>query len=244
MVNIPARTKGALNASTLSSINVVSRNSILSANNIQNLNIGNLTTPAHTQAGQPSLAPKPLPTFLKPVQKGQKVQLSPEPLPAVKACFGWNITNPQCDLDVSAFLLSGNGRVIGDDWFVFYGQAESPDKSVRFSTVNDVSDRELIQVDFNRLNPSVEKIVFVLTINEAFQKHLNFSMIKDSYVRICHPSGTELASYKMTDSYSNVISIMIGEVYKHNGIWKFNAVGNGVAKDLAGLCGLYGVQVV
>ena len=48
----------------------------------------------------------------------------------------------------------------------------------------------------------------------------------------------------MTDYYSNVISMMIGEVYQHNGTWKFNAVGNGVAKDLMGLCELYGVQVM
>lgn len=38
--------------------------------------------------------------------------------------------------------------------------------------------------------------------------------------------------------------MMIGEIYKHNNIWKFNAIGNGVAKDLAGLCALYGVQVI
>ncbi len=47
----------------------------------------------------------------------------------------------------------------------------------------------------------------------------------------------------MDEYYSNVISMMIGEVYLHNGNWKFNAIGNGVAKDLEGLCGLYGVQV-
>ena len=35
---------------------------------------------------------------------------------------------------------------------------------------------------------------------------------------------------------------MLGEIYLHNDNWKFNANGNGVAKDLAGLCELYGVQ--
>ena len=47
----------------------------------------------------------------------------------------------------------------------------------------------------------------------------------------------------MTEYYTNVISMMIGELYIHNGTWKFNAIGNGVAKDLAGLCELYGVNV-
>ena len=69
-------------------------------------------------------------------------------------------------------------------------------------------------------------------------------MLKDAYVRIMDKSGKELVSFLMTEYYNNVISMMIGELYQHNGAWKFNAVGNGVAKDLAGLCALYGVQVI
>ena len=69
-------------------------------------------------------------------------------------------------------------------------------------------------------------------------------MLKDAYIRILQEDNqTELVSFKMTEYYTNVISMMIGEVYRHNGEWKFYAVGNGVARDLAGLCGLYGVQV-
>jgi len=75
----------------------------------------------------------------------------------------------------------------------------------------------------------------VLTINEAIEKHLNFSMLKDAYIRILDASdNSELVSFKMDEYYSNVTSMMIGEVYRHNGTWKFNAIGNGVARDLAG----------
>ncbi len=69
-------------------------------------------------------------------------------------------------------------------------------------------------------------------------------MIQDAYIRIFDSSTkTELVSFLMDEYYENVTSMMIGELYKHNGAWKFNAVGNGVARDLAGLCELYGVQV-
>ena len=105
-------------------------------------------------------------------------------------------------------------------------------------------DRESVAIDLSRLNPSITRIVFVLTINDAFSKRLNFGMIEDAYVRILDAaSDRELVSFVMDEYYSNVISMMIGEVYLHNGNWKFNAIGNGVAKDLEGLCGLYGVQV-
>ena len=46
----------------------------------------------------------------------------------------------------------------------------------------------------------------------------------------------------VTDYYDNVTSMMLGEIYLHNTEWKFNAIGNGVARDLAGLCQLYGVE--
>ena len=140
-------------------------------------------------------------------------------------------------------MLGADGKILGDDWFVFYGQSQSPDNSTLFqSTVS--SDREAVCIDFQKLNPRVQKIVFVLTINEAFEKRLHFGMLKDAYIRILTPDGRkELVSYQMTEYYSNVISMMIGELYQYNGAWKFNAVGNGVAKDLAGLCALYGVQV-
>lgn len=201
----------------------------------------------HTQTvSQSSAAPpvqRPLPSLSKPIHKGQKVPLeSGTPLGNVSACFGWNTSNPQCDVDVSAFLLGADDKVPGDSWFVFYGQTTSPDKSCTFQS-DGATDREIIRIDFKKLNPAVKKIVFVLTINDAFAKKLNFGMLKDAYVRILREGQTELVSFKMSDYYDNVISMMIGEIYQYNGIWKFNAIGNGVARDLAGLCALYGVQV-
>lgn len=202
-----------------------------------------LTAGQQNTAGTPGMpAARPVPPLSNKVQKGQKTLLTNTPLDAVNACFGWNVSDARCDVDVSAFLLGADGKVIGDSWFVFYGQTVSPDQSTRF--IEGGIDREMVQIDFTRLNPQVKKIIFVLTINDALEKRLHFGMLKDAYVRIMDPSGKELVSFLMTEYYSNVISMMIGELYLHNGAWKFNAVGNGVARDLAGLCELYGVQVV
>ena len=87
-------------------------------------------------------------------------------------------------------------------------------------------------------------MVFVLTIHEAFEKKLHFGMVEDAYIRILDTgSKKELVSFQMTDYYSNVISMMIGEIYLYKETWKFHGIGSGVAKDLAGLCALYGVEV-
>ena len=180
-----------------------------------------------------------LPNLLR---KGQKAPLNGAN--RLKLCFGWNVSNSKCDIDASAFLITGNGKVPSDDWFVFYSQETSPDGSVHFTLDPTHKDREIIEVDLTRVNPQIQKIVFVLTINEAFEHHLNFSMIQDPYVRILDAATNRvLLSYRMEELYANVISMTIGELYLHNGQWKFNPVGNGVNQDLAGQCAVYGVEI-
>lgn len=239
MINTAMKSKGEVDRNSLASINSIKVQGAMTAGNISTLNqpLYNTATPVT------ACRDLPIPPLTKQIRKGQKVPLeSGTRLEKISACFGWNTLNHQCDVDVSAFLLDAGGKVPGDSWFVFYGQTKSPDGSCTFESDNG-NDREIIHIDFNKLNSGISKIVFVLTINDAFAQKLNFSMLKDAYIRILQQDKSELASFKMSDYYDNVISMMIGEIYRHNGIWKFNAVGNGVARDLAGLCELYGVQV-
>ena len=184
-----------------------------------------------------------LPALSKRVSKGQKVPLTFSSK-KIKVNFGWNVNNAACDVDVSAFLLAGSGKVVGDDFFVFYGQESSPERSVLFKNVEEANVLQVFDIDTSILNPAVQKIVFVMTINDALENALNFSMLKDAYIQIVDPvTNTEVASFLVEEYYNNINSMMMGEVYLHNGAWKFNAIGNGVNKDLAGLCEFYGVQV-
>lgn len=183
------------------------------------------------------------------LKKGQKVNLAQngEVLSNIQVCLGWDVTNQACDLDASAFMLGVNDRVLGDDWFVFYGQPISPDGSIQHSGDSQgegFGDDEIISINLQGVNPNCKKIVFVVTIDEALTKGLNFSMVSNAYVRVVNKTtNQELVRFTLTDYYTNVTSMVVGEVYSHNGAWKFNAVGDGVAKDLAGLCEMYGVNV-
>lgn len=202
---------------------------------------------------QPIAAPAPRPAPIGGgvrLKKGQKVPLAQggAQLSEIKVGLGWTIGNTACDLDASAFMLDASGKVVGDDWFVFYGQLFSPDQSVQHSGDSDGTgdgDDEVITIKLNAVDNRVKKIVFVITINEALENHLNFSMVNNAYVRVLNSTtGQELVNFTLTDYYANVTSMVVGEVYNHNGVWKFNAVGDGVAKDLAGLCAMYGVNVI
>lgn len=205
--------------------------------------------------GQPQMATQPRQrnfgngVILRKGQKTSLEQLCPG-LDLIQVGLGWDLgPNGQgYDLDVDAFMLGADGRVVGDDWFVFYNQPESPDQSVRLlcdsTTGAGSGDDEIVQVQLSKVNPQVQKIVFIVSINEAKQYGYNFSNVANAYVRITDvKTGNEIARFQLTDYYANVNSMVVGEVYRHNGQWKFNPVGDGVSADLMDLCMRYGVNV-
>lgn len=254
MINIPMKSSGTLSSANILNINQTRIQSALSRQNLASVN--HTQDNARTQSSHssqqrtcqitapPSSDMRQTPSLRNLIQKGQKMSIGMKgQLKQIRLAMGWNTLNPQCDIDLSAYLLDSSGRVPADDWFVFYGQTRSPDGSVTLDTNGSAQDREIVSVDLTKLHPSIRRIVFVLTINEAFTYHLNFSMVKDAYIRLLNPAGNqEILSFRLTDYYPNVTSMMLGEIYLYNDTWKFNAIGNGVAKDLAGLCELYGVR--
>ncbi len=262
MVQIPTISKAPLNAQNLASINSGQSLPVLSAGTVTTLNgwkkqptsanpaVTVTSAPQSTNTQQatqtsPQVAAatnRAKPAFTNPVKKGQKTTLA-APTSILDIRLGLNTKNPECDVDVSAFLVGKDGKVLDDSWFVFYGQPSSPDGSTTFTVLSNETDRQKIVIDTAKLSSEIDKLIFVLSINEAAQKGLNFSMVCDAYLRILDANGNEICSYEMEDYYDNVVSMVIGEIYRHNADLKFNPVGNGMSKDLGGLCELYGVSV-
>jgi len=185
------------------------------------------------------------------LRKGQKVSLSSmsQNLDRIAVCLSWDVADRNVyDLDSECFMLGQDGKVIGDDWFVFYNHTSSPDGSVRHSgDCLDGSldgDDEVINVVLNQVNPQVKRLVFVVTINEAKEKGLAFAGVQNAGVRIVDlENNRELCRFNLTDYYSNVISMVVAEVYRHNNEWKMTAVGSGLDAGLLDLCIRYGVNV-
>lgn len=200
-------------------------------------------------AAHTSNRPAPTGVILK---KGQKVSLADmcQNLSIVDVGIGWDLNQygANYDLDVEAFLVDDRNRVIGDDWFVFYNQPTSPDGAVSLVAQSDngqgSGDDEIIQINLNRVNPAVQRIVFIVTINDAKIYGYDFSNVQNAYARVVdHNTGKELCRFQLTEAYRGVCSMMVGELYRHNGQWKFNPIGNGTQDDLEGLCVRYGVNV-
>ncbi|MBR1822782.1 MAG: TerD family protein [Ruminococcus sp.] len=178
-----------------------------------------------------------------PLMKGQKIPMTGSG--RIKIGLGWDVNDSRCDLDASAFMLDKNGRSVGDEWFIFYGQDTSPDNSVKYKTFDigvACEDDAELTVDLNAVSPNVEKILIAITIYEASANRLNFGMVSNVYARIIDAdTNKETSRFVQDECYSNVTALVLGELYRYKGAWKFNAVGSGVARDLAEFCGMYGV---
>ena len=188
------------------------------------------------------------------LKKGGKTSLSKingnNALKLIDVCLGWDVGGyTTYDLDSSCFMLGDNGKVIGDDWFVFYNQDVSPDNSIRHNGDNKTGagdgDDEIITVDLSRLSQQVKKLAFVITISDAVANGYSFKNIANAYVRVVDKmSGKELAFFNLSDYYDGVTAMTVCEIYNHNGDWKINPVGNGLTNTgLEELCAFYGVNV-
>ena len=89
-------------------------------------------------------------------------------------------------------------------------------------------DDEQIIVDLARVPAEYDRIVIVVTIYESVQRRQHFGMIKNAFIRLVDTrNNKEMMRYNLTDDYSGMTAMIFGEVYRRNGEWKFNAIGQG-----------------
>jgi tellurium resistance protein TerD len=187
------------------------------------------------------------------LQKGGNVNLSKE-APGMKKMLiglGWNLRatdGDAFDLDGSVFLLGAGGKVRSDADFVFYNQNKSSDGSVVHSGDNRTGegegDDESITVELDKVPADVEKIAVCVTIHDGEAKRQNFGMVASAYVRCVDAvTNAEVARYDLSEDASVETAMIFGEIYRHNGEWKFKAVGQGFKGGLGPMAKNFGVNV-
>lgn len=174
------------------------------------------------------------------LQKGQKIDIG---LSKLSVGLGWNPnegTGASFDLDASAFMINDNRLIPVEEYFVFYGNTDSPDGALHHTGDDPTGgnsaegDDEVIITDLTRVDASVQEILFVVTIHEAAQRRQNFGQVRNSYIRIVDDAtGNEVAKYELGEDFSIETAIEFGRLYKRDNHWKFEASGIGYKEDLA-----------
>jgi stress response protein SCP2 len=167
--------------------------------------------------------------------KGANVPLSAT---ALRATLHWSGGAGVPDVDASALLVQGTGKVSSDADFVFYNQPQHPSGAVRHlgkSTAEQSSD--VIEIDLAQLPADVDRVVLAASADGGtFGQVPGLELVVADRV-----SGADVARFPMTATTET--AFIGGEIYRHSGAWKFRAVGQGYSSGLAGLATDFGIGI-
>lgn len=180
--------------------------------------------------------------------KGQKIDLTKgnAGLNQIMVGLGWDpVTASQgllkglfggapksVDCDASVIMLGANNNLQNTKDIVYFGNLTHDSRSVRHMgdnlTGDGTGDDEQIFIELKSIPNYIERLIFVVNIYDCLARKQDFGMIKNAYIRIIDMnSKNELARFNLTENYSGSTALEVGEVYRHNGEWKFAALGNG-----------------
>ena len=157
------------------------------------------------------------------LQKGQKVNLKKsdgQALSRIRIGLGWDPVEQK------------KGGLFGS---TFGGSAPDIDCDARVIVCKvgrlpgqKDGDDEQILVDLTAVPQDYDKLVFVVNIYDCESRKQDFGMIANAFIRICDErTGEEFCRYNLSESYAGMTAMIFGEIYRYNGEWKFNAIGQG-----------------
>ncbi|MEI3347494.1 MAG: TerD family protein [Dysosmobacter sp.] len=187
------------------------------------------------------------------LQKGQKVDLTKgnPGLKNIMVGLGWDVNKydggADFDLDAAAFLLGENGQTPTTDEFVFYGNLKHKSGAVEHMgdnlTGEGDGDDEQIGGSAQRSPPMWCVLPLLSRFMKRRNSRQNFGQVCNAYIRIVDSdTNQELIRYDLGEDFSIETAVVVGEIYRHNGEWKFNAIGSGFQGGLAALCANYGIE--
>jgi tellurium resistance protein TerD len=171
--------------------------------------------------------------------KGQKVDLTKgnPGLNKLVVGLGWDTNRfdgSEFDLDAMAFMLDGNKKAQTNNNFIYFNHKKNDAGAVILTGDNRTGagegDDEQLIIDLNKVPAGIESIAVCINIYEAAKRKQNFGMVDNAYVRVVNEAtGEELSKYDLTEDFSAETAVMAAEIYRHEGEWKFKAIGEGLA---------------
>jgi tellurium resistance protein TerD len=165
--------------------------------------------------------------------------------------LGWDArttTGVKFDLDASALGVGEDGKVLSNDYFIFFNQKRSPEGAIEHRGDNrdgeGGGDDEVIAVDLTTAPAPLSKVVFLASIYDADTNGVNFGQVRNAFIRVVNSADqTEMARYDLTEDASVETAMVFGELYRHGAEWKFRAIGQGYSSGLEGIAKDYGVAL-
>jgi len=172
-------------------------------------------------------------------QAGQNLSLSQQTpgLQHIELELSWESADDPWTLDAGAFALTAQSRVRGDGDFIFYNQPMLPGGGLQLEP-----DGRRFSVRLAALPAAVEKIAIALTLDAGPGR--SFAGLRTVRLELRNGETRKgIASFTLPTAGMTETAIVMGELYRRGGEWKFRAVGQGFAGGLAALARHFGVDV-
>lgn len=193
------------------------------------------------------------------LQKGQKIDLTKDGTPdgaglsRVMVGLGWDEaqqggggflsgifgggSTQDIDCDASVILCGPDGKIVStnvNETLVYFGNLRHSSGAIVHQGDNltgaGEGDDEQIMVDLNSIPSYIDRLVFIVNIYDANVRNQHFGMIRNCFIRLVDMSANrELCRFNLSENYNGMTGMIVGEIYRKNGDWKFNAIGQPVA---------------
>ncbi|MBT2443843.1 TerD family protein [Streptomyces sp. ISL-36] len=138
-------------------------------------------------------------------------------------------------VDATALLLTEHGRVRGDGDIVFHGAPVHPSGAVRL--LGTEGGTVWLEAGLTAIEADIARVLVVGSTESGAMRDVH-----GLSVEAFAPDGTSVARYDVTDAGGET-AMVLAELYRRAGGWKFRAVGQGYVNGLAGLATDHGVDV-
>ncbi|ATP19902.1 TerD family protein [Sphingobium yanoikuyae] len=148
--------------------------------------------------------------------------------------ISWHATPGKAEVDVSAYLLTGERKVEGDAGMVFYGQRSVPGANL---TIYQEQRAAVFEINPATLPATIETIAFCVALDTSHDQSRRLADVGALKMQM-GSNSFEIPLAGMSEQ-----ALIICEVYKRNGTLKVRAVGQGFNGGLAPLAINFGVDV-
>lgn len=155
--------------------------------------------------------------------------------------FGWTIaqpSGPQVELVPAVMLLNSDGTAYAPDALAFHNQLRIGDGAVVMG-----DDEEQVDLALSRVPAGVAKLIFIAFVDPDVRKPGTFDAVTGAYIRLLDRTGTELLRFTIPAQPFGSTAVNFGELYRHNGAWKFRALGDGYVGGVTDIAAKFGFSL-
>ncbi len=138
--------------------------------------------------------------------------------------------------DISSFRVYADGKTKVDDDFIFYGQVKNLDNTITCDVQNNETSTTF-ELDLPKIISEASKITFGATSEFSNLAELDFIKIE------VRQGFMTLVQCEVDLNNRSELALILGEVYRHNGAWKFRFISQGFNGGLQALAEFYGVEI-